>query len=318
MISKVRMTAKLKTEKIEPLLNVEKYGRIYQLKEVRRLDYGYKAKIKWIKSEFNVLVKVKKDLIEIIEENGKFSISINFSNRKADLTLNCSPIASALLAPLAWKIVKNLENYSEYIPNVNSIYVNSSSLLELFKTKPSITLDLRGVTCPIPEIEAKKAILNAKPFEAIEVLVDHPAAILYTLPEVARTFNCRYEVINKGDYASFIFICGRRGKENNLQLEDIRNMIRDEREIAKLYIYFDKIIRQEKVDRFTPDLLCGEGLTLIVASPEGRGWLLTAVVDNDKLVSARLDYGNVKLYDDDAVNMLTDFNGLINVYYLKH
>jgi len=36
-------------------------------------------------------------------------------------------------------------------------------------------------------------------------------------------------------------------------------MIRDEREIAKLYIYFDKIIRQEKVDRFTPDLLCVKG-----------------------------------------------------------
>jgi len=314
------MLAKLKIENFEPLLNLEKFGRIYLLKDLKKLDYGYLAKLRWVKNDFEVLIRVKSNTIEMIEENGKFSILICFENRKAEVTLKCSSIHKMLFTPLAWKIVKNLESYSEYISKISlktSTYSNSS-ILELFRTKPTVTLDLRGVTCPIPEIESKKAILQAKPFDAIEVLVDHPAAILYTLPEVAKSFNCRYEIINRGDYASFIFIIGRKEHEENLNLNEINNIIRDEREIAKLYIYFDKIIKELKIEKFSPDMLYGEGLTLIVASPEGRGWLLTALVENEKLISARLDLGNTKLYDYDAINVITDFNGLMNVYYLKH
>ncbi|AWR95784.1 sulfurtransferase TusA family protein [Acidianus brierleyi] len=314
------MLAKLKIESFEPLLNLEKFGRIYLLKDVKKLDYGYLAKLRWVKNDFEVLIRVKSNTMEIIDENGKFSILICFENRNAEVTLKCSSIHKMLFTPLAWKIVKNLESYSEYISKISlktSTYSNSS-ILELFRTKPTVTLDLRGVTCPIPEIESKKAILQAKPFDAIEVLVDHPAAILYTLPEVAKSFNCRYEIINRGDYASFVFIIGRKEHEENLNLNEINNIIRDEREIAKLYIYFDKIIKELKIEKFSPDMLYGEGLTLIVASPEGRGWLLTALVENEKLISARLDLGNTKLYDYDAVNVITDFNGLMNVYYLKH
>ncbi len=314
------MLAKLKMEDFEPLLNIERFGRIYLLKEIKKLDYGYLAKLRWVKNDFEVLVKIKSNAIEIIEENGKFSITISFENREANVTLRCSSIHKVLFSPLAWKIVKNLENYSEYISKISfkTSTFSNSSILELFRTKSKMTLDLRGVTCPIPEIESKKAILQAKPFEAIEVLVDHPAAILYTLPEVARTFNCRYEVINRGDYASFIFIIGRNKYEENLDLNEINNIIRDEREIAKLYIYFDKIVKELKVEKFSPEMLYGDGLTLIVASPEGRGWLLTALIENDKLISARLDYGNTKVYDYDAVNFISGFNGLMNVYYLKH
>jgi TusA-related sulfurtransferase len=313
------MLAYLKGESFEPLLNIEKFGRIYLITDVRKLDYGYLAVLKWIKNSFEVLVRIKGNSIEIIEENGKFSILINFEDGKADVTLRCSSAYKIIFGPMVWKIVKNLEKYSEYVSKVSiKTSTRPTTLLELFSTKPTVTIDLRGVTCPIPEIESKKAILNAKPFDVIEVLVDHPAAILYTLPEVARTFNCRYEVINKGDYASFIFICGRKEYHNELDLSEINNIIRDEREIAKLYMYFDKIVKELKVERFSAEMLYSEGLALIVASPEGRGWLLTALVENEKLISARLDYGNIKLFDYDAVNVISNFSGLMNVYYLKH
>ncbi|MBW9141811.1 MAG: sulfurtransferase TusA family protein, partial [Candidatus Aramenus sp.] len=191
-------------------------------------------------------------------------------------------------------------------------------ILEVFRTVPSKTLDLRGTVCPVPEIEAKKAILSSRPFEPIEVLVDHPAAILYTLPEVARVFNCRYEVRNMGDYASFVFICGRKEGDLKLDLSDVKNVMRSEGEIARLYLYFDKVVKEVKVDKITSELFEVEGTKLIVASPEGREWLLTSLFEGPRLLGARLDYGNVKLFDEDALNSVIGYEGLTNVYYLEH
>ncbi|ARM76865.1 sulfurtransferase TusA family protein [Acidianus manzaensis] len=314
------MQVKIKSENIAPLLDIEKHGNIYLLKNIKRLDYGYSCKLKWLKTEFNTLVSVKANSIEIIEENGKFYITITFNGREASINLHCSSILTVALKPLVWRLAKNLEKYSGYINEIKtSISSNqkNASLLEIFETKPSVSLDLRGTTCPIPEIESKKLILKAKPYDTIEVLVDHPAAVLYTLPEVAKTFGCKYFVRNMGDYASFVFICGRK-EDFQLDLSDVKNLMRDESSIAKLYLYFDKIEKQIKTETINQDVLSYEGLTLIVASPEGRGWLLTALEDSGKIISARLDYGNIKLYDEDAINMINNFNGLINIYYLKH
>ncbi|AHC52069.1 response regulator SirA [Sulfolobus acidocaldarius SUSAZ] len=179
-------------------------------------------------------------------------------------------------------------------------------------------MDLRGSVCPVPEIKTKKAILSARRYEPIEVLVDHPGAIFYTLPEVARIFNCRYEVRNMGDYASFIFVCEKIDKSLEIRLEDVKNIMRDERELAKLYTYFDKIVKQIKVDKITADLLNVSDLLLIVASPEGRGWLFTALFDSNKLLGARFESDDIRLFDEQALYSVMGVEGIINIYYLTH
>lgn len=312
------MLARLNSDNIEPLLDIQKHGYIYLLKDVKKLDYGYSAKLRWLKKDFPVLVSVKRKCVEIIEENGKFCITILFNDDEAEVKVYCTSLLKALFEPLIWRIAKNIEKYSSYTSTVKINSTRRSNLLSIFELKPSRTLDLRGESCPVPEIESKKAILNSKPYEIIEVLVDHPAAVLYTLPEVARIFGCKYFVKNMGDYASFIFICGRRQGEVKLDFSDSKNLMRNENSIAQLYLYFDKIEKQIKVESLTQQIFNCDGICLIVASPEGRGWSLTALVENGKVISARLNYGSVKLYDVDAINMITSFSGIVNVYYLRH
>lgn len=312
------MLAKLYSKNIEPLLDIEKHGYIYLLKDVKKLDYGYSAKLRWLKKDFPVLVIIKKDCVEIVEENGKFCITVVFKTNEAEVNLYCPSLLKAIFEPLTWRIVKNIEKYSTYAATIKANSVLRNILPTIFDLKPSKILDLRGESCPVPEIESKKAILNSNPYELIEVLVDHPAAVLYTLPEVARVFGCKYFVKNMGDYASFIFICGRREGEVKIDLSNVKNLMRDERLIANLYLYFDKVEKRIKVESISQNIFNCDGTCLIVASPEGRGWLLTALVENGKVISARLSYGNVKLYDTDAINMVINSNGIINVYYLRH
>jgi TusA-related sulfurtransferase len=66
-------------------------------------------------------------------------------------------------------------------------------------------LDLRGLVCPVPEIEVKKKLMELRIGESLEVLVDNLAPVEITFPEVAKLFRCRYEVFNMGDYVSFVF-----------------------------------------------------------------------------------------------------------------
>ncbi|MEW9492359.1 MAG: sulfurtransferase TusA family protein [Candidatus Aramenus sulfurataquae] len=314
------MITKISIQDFSPLLDVEKYGRLYMLKDVKKLDFGYRAKLSILKKEFNVLVKAKSSSLEIMEEGGKFVITVSFKGNEVVVEFTAISPLYALLTPVEFKISKNIETYAKDICSRATRQVSKKDLaiLEVFRTVPSKTLDLRGTVCPVPEIEAKKAILSSRPFEPIEVLVDHPAAILYTLPEVARVFNCRYEVRNMGDYASFVFICGRKEGNLKLDLSDVKNVMRSEGEIARLYLYFDKVVKEVKVDKITSELFEVEGTKLIVASPEGREWLLTSLFEGPRLLGARLDYGNVKLFDEDALNSVIGYEGLTNVYYLEH
>ncbi len=321
--NKTEMIAKLNIDDYTPLLNVEKYGRLFLLRELKKHDFGYSAKMTILKKNFEVLVNVKSDSISIIENDGRFYINIKFNKKgEAEINVNASSVLRLVLSAIELKITKNLEEYAKYICKTAKVVNksnNSQFILELFRTKPVKTIDLRGTVCPVPEIEAKKAIMSSKPYDPIEVLVDHPGAIIYTLPEVARIFNCRYEVRNMGDYASFIFICGKIESDSlKIDLNEVKNIMRDERQIAKLYTYFDRIIRQDRVNRITNDLFNVEGLQLIVASPEGRGWLFTGLFKDSKLLSARLERDNVRLFDEEAFYYIMGLEGIINVYYLTH
>ncbi|NON62620.1 sulfurtransferase TusA family protein, partial [Acidianus sp. RZ1] len=310
------MKANIYNDSYEPLLDLRKSWKFYLLKDLKALDYGYVARFRWLGKDYWVFAWTTKDSVKILEENGKFSITVTFSNIKGKITaeLEYEGIASFASRIILGKITKNLEEYSKYLHAQTNSSSGSVLLMNALSPRISKTLDLRGSTCPIPEIETKKAILKSSPYDVIEVLTDHPAAIFYTLPEVAKVFNCRYEVRNKGDYASFIIYLSRmEWKEDNFSLEDIKNLIRNEGSLARLYVYFDKIEKQKTMQSFSPEILNYPGLTLIVAASQGRGWLLTAIENDGKLLAARLERGNTKLFDDDAVNDLSEEEGTFNV-----
>lgn len=312
------MKARINPEHIDVFKDIKRSALVYGLREVKRMDYGYSAKLRWMSSSLNVFAYVKGNQVKIVEENGKFVVTVDLA-ADAEVKVDCVSVSSIVFKPMEWRIAKNLEKYSSFLNNVNNVksMKERKTRIRLFASTPMRRLDLRGVTCPVPEIETKKAILSAKPYETIEVLVDNPPAIMYTLPEVAKSFNCKYEIEDNGDYATFTFICGGTA-DTPIDLSRVKDIIRDERGIGKLYMYFNKIKEERNVESFLPSFLEAEGKAMIVASPEGRGWLLTAVIEGNKLISARLDYGNTKLFDEDAINMVTGNVGLIHVFYLIH
>ncbi len=308
------MKVKLNPKYIDVFKDLKRSAMVYGLKDLRRMDYGYSGKVRWMNTEMNVFASVKGDQVKITEENGKFMAIIDLGE-ETNVRVECASISSVVFKPMEWRIARNLEKYSSFLNNVNVVKKENNKAKSIFSVTKAKRLDLRGVTCPVPEIETKKAILSAKPFEVIEVLVDNPPAIRYTLPEVARCFNCRYEIEDDGDYATFTFVCGRN--EGPLNFYDVKNIIRDERAIGRLYVHYDKVVDEKRVEVFSPTLLEVDGDAMIVASPEGRGWLLTAVVKDKKIVAARLDYGDTKLFDEDAVNMVTGSVGIIHVFYMR-
>ncbi|BBG24950.1 sulfurtransferase TusA family protein [Sulfuracidifex tepidarius] len=308
------MKATLNPKHIDVFKDLKKSAMVYGLKDLKKMDYGYSGKVRWMNVEMNVFASVKGNQVRITEENGKFMVIIDLSE-EAEVKVECASISSVLFKPMEWRIARNLEKYSSFLNNVSIVRKENNKGKSIFNPTKAKRLDLRGVTCPVPEIETKKAILSAKPFEVIEVLVDNPPAIRYTLPEVARSFNCRYEIEDNGDYATFTFMCGRN--ETPLSFYEVRDVIRDEMAIGKLYLHYDKVVEEKRVETFSPTLLEVEGDAMIVASPEGRGWLLTAVVKDKKMVAARLDYGDTKLFDEDAINMVTGSVGIIHVFYMR-
>jgi len=304
------LKARIKREHAEVFKDLKRSAKVYGLTDVKKMDYGYSAKVKWMNVEMDVFAFVRGDQVKIVEENGKFSVTVDL-REEAEVRVDCPSISSVVFKPMEWKIARNLEKYSSFISKAE--VMKKERRTPILDVKTSRKLDLRGVTCPVPEIETKKAIVSAKPFEVIEVLVDNPPAIRYTLPEVARCFNCKYEVEDDGDYARFTFICGRNELED---LGEVRDLVRDERGIGRLYVYYDQV-DERKVDSFDPSLLQVEGDMMVVASPEGRGWLLTAIVRDGRVVAARLDYGDTKLFDEDAINMVSGSVGIIHVFYMR-
>ena len=43
-------------------------------------------------------------------------------------------------------------------------------------TEANITVDCRGETCPVPLVEARKALRKAEPGDVVEVIGTHPAS----------------------------------------------------------------------------------------------------------------------------------------------
>ncbi|BFI74652.1 sulfurtransferase TusA family protein [Sulfurisphaera ohwakuensis] len=305
------------------LIDIEKFYKLYCLKSLKKLDWGYEGEIELLRLlKFSCFIVKKIDRIDIFDKNGKFKIYIEFSSDKIKISGQGDKL---IVNSIINRIAKNIEKYGASIVKYVGVQYSRDNKTVLFKTVPDEILDLRGYSCPVPEIKTKQKLLKMEKGKVLEVLIDNPAAIEYTLPEVARLFNCRYEIYNMGDYASFVFIKldNTRTYTNYTEVveevkeNEIKELIKESDFRAFLYSYFDQIVEQRKAMQLQLEDIKYQGYTVISAAPIGRGWLFTALVNGDNIIAARLDVENNSFYNEDALKRLP-IEGECNIFYLKH
>jgi tRNA 2-thiouridine synthesizing protein A len=71
--------------------------------------------------------------------------------------------------------------------------------------KADVSVDVRGESCPIPELTAAKKLKEMPPAKVLEVLTDHQASVDVTLPDLARGMGYPFHSEKSGDlYRVFI------------------------------------------------------------------------------------------------------------------
>jgi tRNA 2-thiouridine synthesizing protein A len=71
--------------------------------------------------------------------------------------------------------------------------------------KADFSVDVRGESCPIPELTAAKKLKEMPSAKVLEVLTDHQAAVEVTLPDLARGKGYAFYSERSGDlYRVFI------------------------------------------------------------------------------------------------------------------
>lgn len=63
-------------------------------------------------------------------------------------------------------------------------------------------LDVRGETCPIPEIETSKKLRSIAVGEVLEVLTDHQPAVDLSLPSLCKMLGYPYTIVRHDDVYS--------------------------------------------------------------------------------------------------------------------
>lgn len=315
----------LRVREFQQLLDVERYHRLYMLSDVRRLSWGYSAKLKLGKISFPVLVKVGKNTLDLYEEQGKFMVHMEFmegDNIKVRIKVEASN--EMVKSSLEEGISRNLNEYAESICKMGKGRTQEPiALISMMKPFVRRHLDVRGEQCPIPEIAAKKELTRMRPGEELEILVDHPAAVDVTLPEVAKLMNCKYEIYNMGDYVSFVMlklgdpIMNKNYLEGLIHREKIPEMMRDMGFVAFLYSVFDRVVKQVSTDGLSPEIFRYEGLTLITSASIGRGWLAVALVEDQRVLGMMLDIKGERYWNEEALNIMNKVKGIGNAFYLK-
>lgn len=315
----------LRAKNYQELLNVERYKRLYMLSDVRRLNWGYSAKLRLGKISFPVLIKTGKGGIHILEETGKFRVSLVFNDHETlEVNVNVESSNELIRSSLEEGITRNLKEYAESICNKSEKEnTDISSLVFMMKPLVRRVLDVRGEECPVPEIAAKKELSKMRPGEELEILVDHPAAVNITLPEVARLMKCRYEIYNMGDYVSFVMLkLGDPSIDEMYELgltkwELIPQLIKDIGFIAFLYSKFDRIVKQVPIEELREDHFRFEGLTCVSSASIGGKWLAVGLVSDEKILGLMLDINGQRLFNEEARAKLGKIKGLGHVFYLK-
>lgn len=70
---------------------------------------------------------------------------------------------------------------------------------DLKSRNPDQVLDVRGESCPVPEMEASKKLRKMKTGQVLEVLTDHQPAVDVTLPSLAKNLGYPYLVMKDGE-----------------------------------------------------------------------------------------------------------------------
>ena len=71
--------------------------------------------------------------------------------------------------------------------------------------RADLSVDVRGESCPIPELTAAKKLKELPPAKVLEVLTDHQASVDVTLPDLAREMGYAFYSEKSGDlYRVFI------------------------------------------------------------------------------------------------------------------
>lgn len=70
---------------------------------------------------------------------------------------------------------------------------------ELKIRKPDVVLDVRGESCPVPEMEASKKLKKMKVGQILEVLTDHQPAVDITLPSLCKSLGYPYIIVKDGE-----------------------------------------------------------------------------------------------------------------------
>lgn len=71
--------------------------------------------------------------------------------------------------------------------------------------KADVSVDVRGESCPIPELTASKKLKEMPPARVLEIVTDHQASVDVTLPDLARQLGYAFYSEKSGDlYRIFI------------------------------------------------------------------------------------------------------------------
>ena len=65
--------------------------------------------------------------------------------------------------------------------------------------KADASVDVRGESCPIPEMTVSKKLKELSPSKVLEVITDHQAAVDVTLPDLARELGYAFYSERSGD-----------------------------------------------------------------------------------------------------------------------
>ncbi|TRM86526.1 response regulator SirA [Sulfolobus sp. A20-N-G8] len=74
---------------------------------------------------------------------------------------------------------------------------------ELKLRQPAEILDVRGESCPVPEMMASKKLKKMKAGQILEVLTDHQPAVDVTLPSLCKSQGYPYVIIKDGEVYKF-------------------------------------------------------------------------------------------------------------------
>jgi tRNA 2-thiouridine synthesizing protein A len=71
--------------------------------------------------------------------------------------------------------------------------------------KADVSVDVRGESCPIPELTASKKLKEMPSARVLEIVTDHQASVDVTLPDLARQLGYAFYSEKSGDlYRIFI------------------------------------------------------------------------------------------------------------------